>query len=405
MMMENTLERESIRLEFINYHQPLKKLFPEFANENASARNTFVYGLNLAWNIRDVDSRRWWLFLSQHFDNFSGKYVTFRKMLDKYPVFVCANEDYCSYGGVAKLYVATEHYAELLDLCHQMGVEVETKELVGGRLKPISKKKFRSDLTHDCTIDLNRLKSLIDLLKDSDSIDELSACQMLLLSASKNGKLTQRYKRAKCGRLFCMSKANIQNIHGFIREEVFYGYFRTDAVNCHYTLATKYTEHHAIHEYANETARVRKLISDQVGCTKTQVKKGLIALMYGASTRPRDSKDALVKIMGVDFARKFVSNFKVQKILEGINQLTTDLIEKRGRVGDMPDYKVRHHWLTKDESVMLDCAISLCDDIQGLYFDGIVSESPIDTTMLSALVFQKLGVQIQFKVDRVGHSD
>lgn len=396
---------ENLTVEYINYHRPLKELFPEFGKENISARNTFVYGLNMAMPMRDMNSDKWWVILSQRFVEFSGTYTTFRKMLDKYPVFVCVDEEYSSIHGIAKLYVATEKLSELLDICNKMEIKIETRELQNGRLVPIPPKRFKADLRHDCVINLDRLKLLTQKIRESGDPEQLAQCNMLMLATSNKGKLTQRYKRAECGRLFCMSKANIQNVHGFIREEVFYGYWRTDAVNCHFTIAAKYTKHQAIQEYATEPARVRKMISDQVGCTKGQAKKGLIALLYGASGKPHDSKSALAKIMGLEFARKFVNNFKVQKIAEGINQLTNDLIKQRGRVGDLPDYKVRHHWLTQDESVMLDCAIDLCGDIQGLYFDGIVSESPIDTDMLAAMVYDRLGVHVDFKVDRVGYSD
>lgn len=330
---------------------------------------------------------------------------TFYKMNEKYPLFTCVNDYYSYKDGVAKEWIPTEEYSKvmhtLLDqesirsrfLMASFGMKVVHPK----SNKYISTDEPMYDYRHTLNLDTDRIRAK---MKQSSG-EEYNQYSMIFLHCTmQEGEAYQYYQRKNCGRLFGMNKVNIQNIKGEIRDDIFHGYYRIDAANAHWSLLATETEDEAINEYAREPDFYREMIANDLGRTKKEIKKALIMLLYGAS------KKAIGKDLGENAADSFLNHPFVQLLKKGMVEASKEMIKKYGTVeGKYLQHQVLAHHLMRLESQMLDIAITVADDIQGLYFDGLVSKNPVDTLYLEALIYHTMGVRIRWTQERIGYDE
>lgn len=413
-MRKRVSEMENIPVGFIDLREALNVIFPEFHKERFEVKFNFVVGLNLARlrSNQDVNYRgyeKYWILSESTFREFKVRRATFKKMNEKYPMFLCVDESYSYELGVAQKWIPTPQYIQVYKLAAEMNADKKHMWLDGGRRRcsRIIERPL-ADYENTCVINYKRLESTFtDMYNDMDNLDPsvVAACVNLLAEFSPDGKSTQLYRRINEGRLFNMNRGNIQSVHGFIRDDIFHGAWRYDAENAHYTLATRYTNHDAIHWYANDAASVRSVIAEDLGLSQKEVKAGLLMLLYGVGTSTSNADSPMVKKIGVERARAFFAHKDVQWMMKGIKRLGIDLKHHHEAIPEKTTGQQIAYWLNKLEGEMLDIAVGMCPDVQGLYFDGLISRSRMDVDALNAQTILKLGVPIKWKEDRVGYTE
>lgn len=329
---------------------------------------------------------------------------TFYKMNDKYPLFSCTKEEYSFMEGKAREWKPTREYN--LVMRHMLDQEsIHSRFLMATFgmkvIHPVSEKYVnvntpRYDYKHPVSLDMDKIRARMDEV----SGEEYSQYSMLYTYFKMQESPHQYYQRKNCGRLFGMNKVNIQNVKGEIRDDIFHGYYRIDAANAHWSLLSTETEDEAINEYAREPDFYREMIANDLGRTKKEVKKALIMMLYGASVK------VIGKDIGMDTADSFLNHPFVRLLRKGMIEASKEMIRKYGTVeGKYMQHQVLAHHLMNLESQMLDIAIEVAEDVQGLYFDGLISSKPVDTHLLEARIYHEMGVRIRWTQERIGYED
>jgi hypothetical protein len=284
------------------------------------------------------------------------------------------------------------------------------------------KPKIRSDVP----VNMVELRKLRDQFKDREDgkaiYDEI--CDVLHFSTTrpfKRGHILQRYYYADTGRLYADCPVPLQSIRNIVCDTALAGCWEYDFINCHYSIFNQLAGAAgvtlpSVNAYIENTEDVRATIEVDVGITKVQAKKCLLAVMYGAVESTWE-KAAITKLIGRENAVVLFNHPLFSGILSDIKKGRRPIIDnckstQRAYVNAMgrpipkrrpgnkrrtPDKFVLAHIMQGLEAQMLHIAICLYPDMRLLKHDGFTLADKVDTTELVKRVFEATGMKMSVK--------
>jgi hypothetical protein len=222
--------------------------------------------------------------------------------------------------------------------------------------------------------------------------------QLILHSAHNTvapGCVIHRYEQSASGRMYCKD-VNLQTSQRQVRYAALHGLWDYDIENCHYAILqqmAKKSGHDcdAITHYLENKSKVRRELAEEFGVTVTQIKKVLLALVYGASLS-EDPNAAIPEALGsVDIADALYAHPTFSALAKDIAAARTTILKKvkvfrggiknmRGLVMKVRKKKARHllaHLLQGVEAVALNAAHDLyAAEIVLLQHDGFTATTP-----------------------------
>ena len=111
--------------------------------------------------------------------------------------------------------------------------------------------------------------------------------KMATTSSAGRGFVAHRYQETSTGRLSAMGPANLQSAPRTVRKAALAGLWDYDFENCHYAIIEQMAKRYgctcpAIRHYLDHKQAVRTAIATDIGAKIGQVKRALIAVIYGA---------------------------------------------------------------------------------------------------------------------------
>ena len=189
---------------------------------------------------------------------------------------------------------------------------------------------------------------------------------------------------------------NLQTSQRQVRFAALHGLWDYDIENCHYSILQQMAQK-AGHEcdsityYLENKSKVRRELAEEFGVTVTQIKKVLLALVYGASLSEDPNAaipDALgsVDIAEAVYAHPFFNSLAKDiaaarsTILKKVKVFRGGIKNKRGLVMKVKKKKARHllaHLLQGVEAEALNAAHDLyADKIHLIQHDGFTATTP-----------------------------
>lgn len=150
-----------------------------------------------------------------------------------------------------------------------------------------------------------------------------------------------KYQESEAGRLFTYDYAlSLQNVPKEVRKAALVGCYDIDFENCHWTIfyheATKCGLNLlAVKDYLDNKKQYRTSIAQETGLSESKVKEGLIAIIYGSSSKAeyyckkqkcKVKSDMYLK-MGDYAFNKFESHSKVKALRNDIDSASKMIIE------------------------------------------------------------------------------
>jgi len=233
------------------------------------------------------------------------------------------------------------------------------------------------------------------------------------------GEMLNRYRETGSGRL-AGQDFHLQRVRREIREGLFAGYYDYDIANCHYTilhqLGTRYgCPMHSTTCYLDNKTRFRRDLCKEYGLTEDQIKKIMLAMLYGAPLTTSTFGSIGREIIDAD-ARAFVEHYDVVAIHKEIKQAkrvvlnnarkwggtVVNVLGKRCPITEKDDTLLAHI-LQGYEALAIDIAIlGLDGDITLLCFDGFITNWQIDTKPFEAAFFERTGLEIVYESTLLG---
>lgn len=227
----------------------------------------------------------------------------------------------------------------------------------------------------------------------------LKDIQLILHSAHNTvepGCVIHRYEQSASGRMYSKD-VNLQTVQRQVRFAAFHGLWDYDIENCHYCILQQMAQKaghdcDAITYYLENKSKVRRELAEEFGVTVTQIKKVLLALVYGASLS-EDPNAAIPDALGsVDIADAIYAHPFFNSLAKDIAAARTTILKKtkvfRGGIKNMRGLvmkvtkkkKPRHllaHLLQGVEAVALNAAHDLyADKILLIQHDGFTATTP-----------------------------
>jgi hypothetical protein len=226
----------------------------------------------------------------------------------------------------------------------------------------------------------------------------LKDIQLILHSAHNTvspGCVIHRYEQSASGRMYSKD-VNLQTSQRQVRFAALHGLWDYDIENCHYSILQQMAQK-AGHEcdsityYLENKSKVRRELAEEFGVTVTQIKKVLLALVYGASLSEDPNAaipDALgsVDIAEAVYAHPFFNSLAKDiaaarsTILKKVKVFRGGIKNKRGLVMKVKKKKARHllaHLLQGVEAEALNAAHDLyADKIHLIQHDGFTATTP-----------------------------
>lgn len=152
------------------------------------------------------------------------------------------------------------------------------------------------------------------------------------------GFVATDYIESPSGRLYAATDFHLQNTPREVRKIALAGNWDYDFKNCHYSilqqLAHRYgIEVPAIDGYVADTKGVREALSRDIGLEIADVKKCLLALIYGAR-RSHRGKDAIPDVIGVEKAEQLYEHEIFNALMDEVKLAGKAAIEKAERKGN-----------------------------------------------------------------------
>lgn len=287
------------------------------------------------------------------------------------------------------------------------------------------KPKIRSDVP----VNMAELRKLRDEFKDREGgkaiYDEI--CDVLHFSTTrplKRGHILQRYFYVDSGRLYADCPVPLQSVRNIVCDTALAGCWEYDFINCHYSIFNQLggvagVTLPSVNAYIENTEAVRKTIEIDVGITKVQAKKCLLAVMYGA-VQSTWKKAAITKLIGHEKAAALFKHPLFSGILSDIQKARRPIIDnckstQRAYVNAMgrpiskinpktkrktPDKFILAHIMQGLEALMLHIAMCLYPDMRLLKHDGFSLANKVDTTELVKMVFESTGMVMSIKIEQ-----
>ena len=252
---------------------------------------------------------------------------------------------------------------------------------------------------------------------DPDYLRELYDEARVILHLSRNkiapGFVPHRYAESDSGRLYARG-VNLQNAYRPIRQAALDGMYDYDIENCHYSILDQMAHKHgyecgAVKHYLADKKNVRASLAVEFDVNVNQVKRALIALVYGA-TFSEDPQHALPKVLGVDKARAMYQHPQFLALRDDVaaarsailrgHPVTRQTIKNlRGLTINIKKHDARQqlaHLLQGVEAVALEAAHRLYPDhIVLLQHDGFTSTRPLDHKAIELTIFEATGYRLE----------
>ena len=250
----------------------------------------------------------------------------------------------------------------------------------------------------------------------------LKDIQIILHNAHNNvspGCVIHRYSQSDSGRMYA-TDVNLQTVSRQVRFAALHGLWDYDIENCHYAILQQMAQK-AGHEcqsitcYIDNKSKVRRELSEEFGVTVTQIKKVLLALVYGASLS-EDPNAAIPDALGsVDIADAVYEHPFFNALAKDIAAARRVILGKtkvfRGGVKNMSkkvmkvkNKKPRHllaHLLQGVEAVALNAAHDLySSQIVLLQHDGFTATTPdLDIAAIEKAIFAATKYHLKVALD------
>jgi len=241
------------------------------------------------------------------------------------------------------------------------------------------------------------------------------------------GYVLHRYCEIESGRVYAVTKPNLQNCYRVLREVAMAGLYDIDIENCHYSILAQMAASHGyqcteVLAYLDNKEQVRKSLADEFGISVRQAKDALIALIYGAKFSGRED-DALPEIFGsTQLAQKiylYPPFLALRDDIAGAREVVLKAQEVsrrtikncRGltiRLDDSNERQQLAHLLQGVEVTALEAAYRLYPkEIVLLQHDGFTSTKPLDTKRIEAAMLEATGyrLEVEQKVIQVNLAD
>ena len=194
-----------------------------------------------------------------------------------------------------------------------------------------------------------------------------------------------------------------------------YGLYDYDIENCHYAIFSQLTARYgyvcqAINYYLSHKTEVRDLLAKLVGITIKQVKKCLLAIMYGA-TRNTWHDNAIPEEIGKTNAEVLYKNPQFKSIgdeiligrelilknwVKGKSTLLNDM-GKNIKLEELPNKRLAHIIQGLEAKALKAAFTAYSDDIVLLMHDGFVSKRRLDIPLIEEAIYNATGLSLKME--------
>ncbi|MBG6074199.1 hypothetical protein [Polaromonas sp. CG_9.11] len=231
------------------------------------------------------------------------------------------------------------------------------------------------------------------------------------------GCLIHKYQQSSSGRMYGQG-INLQSVNRQVRYAALHGLWDYDIENCHYSIlhqmaALAGLQCPVIEQYLNNKTSIRNGLATDLGLTPRQVKKVLLAMIYGASLS-EDPTTAIPSLIGVEPARSLYEHLFFKALAADIAKARTVVLKNhrsfrgglrnlRGLVMREAGKEARHklaHLLQGVESVALEAAHNVCAErIVLLQHDGFTATTPdLNLALIEDAIFKATGYSLKISV-------
>jgi len=233
------------------------------------------------------------------------------------------------------------------------------------------------------------------------------------------GNVAHRYQEAKTGRLSAMG-INLQNAPRTVRKAALVNQWDYDFENCHYAIIQQMAKRYGmdcpnIECYLRLKSNIRKYLADEIGVNIQQIKRVLIAIIYGAHAT--DSQHAALfdamgdkeKVRQLLKTETFIGLHKEVKqardvILDSWPTSRGSLINACDKGISIKEDKAKQmaHLVQGIEAFMLRTALRLYpDDIILLVHDGFVSTRQLDKERIKKAIKGTTGYDMNLSEEQI----
>lgn len=269
--------------------------------------------------------------------------------------------------------------------------------------------KTKADESSRCPVDTKNVGFVLD------------AIRTVLHHANNSvapGCVIHKYQQSNSGRMYAQG-INLQAVNRQVRFSALHGMWDYDIENCHYAILMQMAakaglQCAVIEEYLNNKATIRADLAVSLNLTPRQVKKALLALVYGAGLS--SDPDAAIPEMlgGVEVATSLYQHHFFKALAEDVAKASSVILKTHrpfrgglrnacGLVMRTAGKKARHklaHLLQGVESVALEAAHNVCSEsILLLQHDGFTADTPeLDLSLIQNAIFDATGYVLKLSV-------
>ena len=245
-------------------------------------------------------------------------------------------------------------------------------------------------------VDMAALKHYID---HADGRKLVFACQIYGFSNTEQfgwGMYPQEFHRSDNGRVTGVTNS-LQNVDRDIREAALNGYYDYDVSNCHFAILEQVGDYPTIRDYVENTKQRRNQIAKGIGADYEDVKRCLLAMLYGANRGKNEYKCAIAGYLGRDKVDTFWDHPYIVDLYAECKAAARKLLGV-----DKIDFKQLSYELTTIESKILE-DVTEGTIIHVPYFDGWVSDLPYDCRELERLIEERHGIRTTIKCRKIDY--
>ena len=245
--------------------------------------------------------------------------------------------------------------------------------------------------------------------------------KMATTSVAGRGFVAHRYQETGTGRLSAMGHTNLQSAPRTVRKAALAGLWDYDFENCHYAIIHQMAIRYgctcqAIRHYLNNKQTVRATIATDIGAEIGQVKRALIAVIYGARASASryvalyeamgDNKERTRRLLRHPLFIDLHRDVKAARnaILSGWPVRRRRLINEAGKGISVDARKEQRmaHLAQGAEAIILRAALrQYSDKIVLLVHDGFVTTEPVDEATIERAVLAETGYVMKLAGERI----
>jgi len=233
------------------------------------------------------------------------------------------------------------------------------------------------------------------------------------------GKIAHRYQEAKTGRLSAIG-INLQNAPRTVRKAALVNQWDYDFENCHYAILQQMAKRYGmecpnIECYMRLKSNVRKYLADAIGVHVEQIKRALIAIIYGAHATDSQHAALFDAIGDKEKVRQLINTKTFSGLHKEVKQARNVILDSwptsRGSLINACDKginikedkaKQMAHLVQGIEAFMLRTVLRLYpDDIILLVHDGFVSTKQLDKERIKKAIKGTTGYDMDLSEERI----